>query len=70
MSERKKEEPVDKFFICRGRLTLDNVVFHIKARSYEHAEQLIRDNRWDDWDVSGAESVDWEMKEDTLEINE
>lgn len=60
----------EKEFICRGRVTLDNVTFRIVAKSREHAETLARQGKFDDYDTTTAEGVDWEMRPETVETNE
>lgn len=64
---KKKKPDVERLFTCRGRLTLDGVTFTLKAKSLEDAEQLAAAGHWEDWDVSGAESIDWVLRPFTIE---
>ena len=66
---RRPKPPVEQEYTCRGTLELSGVVFTIKARSFEEAEEKSRNGEWDEWDITGAESINWTMKPSTVEDN-
>lgn len=62
----KKVVPL-RSFTCRGRLTLDGVTFTLSAASLEEARALAAAGTWEDWDVTGAENIDWVLRPSTVE---
>lgn len=56
-------------FIFRGTATLSGVTFYISARSEKDAVARAKRGDWDDYDTSGADTTDWQIKPDTCEEN-
>lgn len=56
-------------YLCKGTLTLSGVEFTIKADSLEDAKRKAEDGEFEDWDTTGAEGTDWEMRPATVREN-
>jgi len=57
-------------FVCTGTMELRGVTFFIEAATEEEAIEKAKAGEWSDYDTNGAESVNWDMRESTLEANE
>lgn len=66
---KSKPSAVGSYF-CRGTLELSGVIFTIKASSAEEAAEKAKAGEWDEWDVSGAESINWTINPATVETND
>jgi len=64
-----KENSEPREFYCKGKLSLDGVVFTIIATSQEDAERKASAGAWEDYDISGASSSHWTMYVSTVEEN-
>jgi hypothetical protein len=64
MSERKKD------WIFTGSVELSGVTFFINDCTEDEARDRAQAGKYDDYDTSGAETVDWNIKAKTIEANE
>jgi len=48
-----------KYYVCTGRLVLNGVKFFIEAANEEEARRMAERGEYEDYDVIGAEAVDW-----------
>lgn len=67
MSKKKPAPSPLRQFTCRGRLTLDGVTFILSAASLEEARALAAAGTWEEWDITGAEGIDWVLRPLTVE---
>jgi len=56
-----------KRFQVLGKLKLANVNFTVNASSADEARTKAANGEWDDYEVTTAEAVDWELDPDTVE---
>lgn len=63
----KRKEPETKTFLVRGTLELAGVTFTVSATSADAARAKASSGEWEDWDTSGAESVNWKLDPDSVE---
>lgn len=56
----------DKTYSFVGRVTLDGVVFFIDAPSKTAALEAVRSGKFDEYEVAGAETVDWTIQPHTI----
>lgn len=52
-----------------GRITQDGVTYYISAPNRESAIAAVKSNSFDEFDASGAETVDWDIDPKTIEEN-
>jgi hypothetical protein len=51
----------------RGSVTLNGAIFFIDADSSQAAVEKARQGEFEDYDIDGAELVDWEIRPGTCE---
>lgn len=56
-------------YIARGRLELGNVEFWVSADSEDEAREKFNNGVFDHWDISGSESLNWDIRTRDIEIN-
>ena len=56
-------------FTFKGQITLEGVIFYVKADSMFDALQKAQAGVYDSYDVKQAETVDWDINPNTVEIN-
>jgi hypothetical protein len=54
-------------FIARGTITLNAAMFVITADNIEQARKKAREGDFSEYDLDGAEAVDWEINVATVE---
>lgn len=66
----KKKTAKRKEFTFQGSLELRGVVFFVTATDEAHAREKARAGEWEEWDVAGAEGVNWTLDPSTCEAND
>lgn len=56
-------------FICTGSVTLNGVTFYIEAENLHHASVKADRGEWTNYDITGAETSDWDMRPMTVKEN-
>lgn len=54
-------------YMFRGSVTLNGAIFFIDADSSQAAVEKARQGEFEDYDIDGAELVDWEIRPGTCE---
>ena len=57
-------------YLFRGRLELNGVIFTVNAENEEEARAKAKTGDYSEWDISGAEGVNWTLDPATCEANE
>jgi hypothetical protein len=68
MARKKKVETRE--FMFTGTVELRGVTFFVTAEDEDAAREKAKAGEYDDYDSGGAETVNWEMNPDSLEVNE
>ena len=60
----------EREYIFEGTVTRRGVTFFVKAASEVEAKEKAAAGEFEDYDVNGAETSDWEMNPNTIQVNE
>lgn len=59
-----------KEFIFRGTVELSGVVFFVVAANEDEAKQKARDGDFVEYESNTAETINWSINPETIELNE
>jgi hypothetical protein len=57
-------------YLFRGRLELSGVIFTVVAENEADAKDKAKAGRYEEWDIAGAEGVNWKLDLSSIELNE